>query len=235
MTPDDLLTQVKSYFTPLMWHDGGNLGVRVGGWVSATTYTVGDVVVVPGGYLVAKEDHESGDEMPPYSDSETWGRHTPNHVVLLRKALGVFQQRSGVTRSILLDGTDAPFPDHILSVLSVSDARGRYQDFITTNDPDLIVVKPVRGTPPYKVTYFLNLRDWPMTVKLPPETVGYVADYLTALFELKDNQRARRVALASGQPGDQFAGDEELKSRIFAIEESMEEALGIIPGVSVVY
>ncbi len=235
MTPDVLLTHVKAHFAPLLWHDGGNTGKGCGPWQPQVEYAAQDVVIVTAGYLISLETHTSGDDPPAYEDGERWKRHIPSHVILLRKALGTFQDRSGVTRSIDFGDTNIiPVPDNFLMALSASDAKGRYHE-VNVIEGNLVVSEKASSVKPYRVTYFLNLRDWPMIEDLPPEILGYVSNYLVALFELKNTQRARRVALASGQSGDQFPSDEELKSRLTALEEAMEDTLGIIPGISVVY
>jgi hypothetical protein len=154
--------------------------------------------------------------------------------LLLRQALGTYQDKAGVIREISYGtGFEIAVPDDFLTVATSKDAVGNYHE-VRRVDGSLRIVETSISVKPYKTHYFVNLRDYDLETDLPPEIIGTLLDYLIALIEIPNTARGKKIALATGQQAD-FTSEEVLVARKQALEEAMEEAQAIIPIVSVCF
>jgi len=152
---------------------------------------------------------------------------------ILKRALGVYQDRAGVIKTVKTTGTIASvfIPDDMLSVIFASDKNGRYHEVIQS-ETALAVEADSESCPPYTFHYFVNLRDYDMYDDLPPGIVGDIIDYVAALIAIPNTDRARAVALSTGRQIE-LPSNDELNIRKSAIETYMEDSKAIIPMMSV--
>jgi len=152
---------------------------------------------------------------------------------LLRSSLGTFQDRAGAFREMAFEAgaTELPFPDHFLYVVNVLDKRGNFLTWIE-NDTTISLVMQPRSVAPFKLTYGLNLRDWPVDRDLPGEVISLTLEHLISAIELPNTQRARKAAVATGQQVE-FPSDETLLNKKMLIEQAMEDSMMMLPMMTV--
>jgi hypothetical protein len=68
--------------------------------------------------------------------------------------------------------------------------------------------------------------------ELPAISIGILMDYLKALIEIPNTQRARQIANATGLQVE-YPSDEELRARKENIEFAMEDSQAMIPMATV--
>ena len=152
---------------------------------------------------------------------------------LLRRALGFYQDRAGVIKTITTTGTSLSIaiPDDMLSAIYASDKNSRYHEIIQSNTM-LSIASDAGSYPPYTFHYFVNLRDYDPYDDLPPGIVGYLIDYIAALIAIPNTERARAIAIATNRQTE-LPSNDELNARKTAIEECIEENMAMIPMMSV--
>ncbi len=85
---------------------------------------------------------------------------------------------------------------------------------------------------PYTFYYFVNLRDYDLDTDLPNGIVGTIIDYLVALIDIQNTERARAVALSTGRQMELPTNDE-MNNRKAIVEAYMEENMAMVPMLSV--
>jgi hypothetical protein len=153
--------------------------------------------------------------------------------ILLRQALGVYQDKAGVIRKIVFedDETEADTPDNFLSIVVAQDADGIYHE-ANESDETITVTAQTNSVTPYTVHYFVNLRDYDADEDLPGDGISLLLDYLVALIAIPNTARERQIATATGLQAE-LPSDEELRTRKSNLELAMEENQAIIPMVTV--
>jgi len=155
---------------------------------------------------------------------------------LLKQALRRFQDKAGVILQAKWEkGTDGstlrPLPSNFLDVAVVNDALSNYVP-ASIDGEDLSISVDRRTAWPITVHYFANLQDWPMDKDLPNGCVSVVLDYLVALIEVPNTERARTANAAMNLQAD-LPGAQELRDRLSFIEQNMEDNQAMLPPVSV--
>jgi len=157
-----------------------------------------------------------------------------DHLVL--QALGDYQDKAGFLATVkTVDNEIAVnIPDKFLGLVLAHDAEKQYHEVVIDADAGTITIQETAiSEKPYTIHYFVNLRDYDLeTDQLPPEIIGTLLDYLIALIDIPNTERARRVALATGQQIE-VRSDEELLAKKQLLEEAMEEQHAILPASTV--
>ena len=147
---------------------------------------------------------------------------------LLAKALRKYQDKAGVIEEVSLgDAAELDLPDHFLRIATAQDATGNYMEASADNEK-LMVVERRDTRKPYKIFYFLDLASFDADEDLPLAIIGTTLDYLVALIDIPNTQRARRTQQATGEQGD-LPSDDALIARRDQIELTMEDEEAIIP------
>jgi len=154
---------------------------------------------------------------------------------LLRQALGVYQDRAGVTGRIRIEktgGASLPFPSDYLSLVNVNDFNGA----LVYADPwESTIELELTGREKWPLTllYFRNIRDCDYDVAtLPPDITGLIEDYLEALIAIPNVERLRRLHIA-GKFDATFLPDEAtLHQRKTDLEAQISANRAIIPAMS---
>lgn len=152
---------------------------------------------------------------------------------VLRRALGVYQDKAGLIKTVKTVDleTSVTAPGDMLSVIAAGDKNSRYHEVF--QDGTTLYVEPdLDSVPPYTISYFVNLRDYDLETDLPPGIVGTIIDYLVALIDFQNTERARAVALATGRQMELPTNDE-MNNRKAVVEAYMEDNRAIIPMLSV--
>jgi hypothetical protein len=158
----------------------------------------------------------------------------------LREALRTYQDNAGVIEKLTFaaDATEADLPDHFLKVVVAEDALGNYHEAIV-DDEAISITTRTSSVAPYTVHYFVDLvsydpddLDEDDVDDLPSSIIGKTLEYLVALIDIPNTQRARRMSGVTGQQIE-FPSDDVLLQRKEQIRLSMEDEEAIIPMVSV--
>jgi len=154
-------------------------------------------------------------------------------VALLRRALGVYQDKAGIIRTVKTVGieTAVAIPEGVVSVIHAADKNSRFHEVIV-GAADWSVEADATSAPPYTFYYFLNLRDYDLDDDLPAGIVGTLIDYVAALIDVPNTDRARAVALATGRQMELPTNDE-MNNRKAIIEAYMEDNKAMVPMLSV--
>jgi hypothetical protein len=152
---------------------------------------------------------------------------------LLRRALLTYQDKAGVIKTVTSVGTDSfvEIPDDMLSVIHAADAGGRYHE-VVCDDTNLSVTPDASSVPPYTFHYFVNLREYDIDADLPAGIVGVLIDYVVALIDIPNTERARAISLATGRQAE-FATISEMINRKDMLEAYMAENMAIVPMMTV--
>lgn len=153
---------------------------------------------------------------------------------LLLKALGTFQDKAGCTQKVLTvdQETTVAVPDNFLDIAMCCDAERKFYPVEVVGE-DFVVQDDLRSKKPFTITYFVDLKGLdPAEDDLPSDIISTCLEYLIALIDIPNTQRARRVALSTGQQIEERS-DEELLQRKQALEEDMEESQEILPSIMV--
>lgn len=158
---------------------------------------------------------------------------TPNLTALLKRALGVYQDKAGVMKTVKTADleTSVPIPADMLTCVFANDKNNRYHE-VFQGDDTLYVEPDLDSVLPYTFHYFVNLRDYGLDTALPNGIVGTLIEYLVALIDVHNTERARAVALATGRQMELPTNDE-LNNRKLTVEAYMEDNKAIIPMLSV--
>jgi len=158
----------------------------------------------------------------------------PKLVALLRRALGVYQDKAGVIKNVktadIVD-TSVAIPGDMLSCIYASDKNSRYHEAFQ-NDSTLYVEPDLDSAPPYTFYYFVNLRDYDLDTDLPNGIVGTIIDYIVSLIDIPNTERARAVALATGRQLE-LPSNDEMNNRKAIVEAYMEDNRAMVPMLSV--
>lgn len=150
---------------------------------------------------------------------------------LLYAALGTYQDRAGCISSIRTAESSVTIPPTLLEVVSVQDAYGRYHE-VSVGDTILTIETDAESVGPFTIWYLVDLRKWDADLDLPGGVAGAVIDYLVALIDIYNTERARAVAQATGRQID-LPSNEELMNRKLSLEADMADAQGFLPMISV--
>lgn len=152
---------------------------------------------------------------------------------LLAQALGMYQEKAGAVKRLDMSdaATETEIPEDFLECAVAMDANGRYHECVVTDDK--ITITPGRkSSKPYRVYYFVNLRDYDLETALPAESVSLLIDYLTVLLEIPNTNRMREIAATTGLQID-YPTIDDLQGRKLTLELAMEESQAIIPMATV--
>jgi len=155
--------------------------------------------------------------------------------ILLKQAIRAYQDKAGVVRTVQMsaDAAEMARPADLLEVISVADAEGRWHQWEVSAESISVVESLLKSVKPYSVSYFADLSGIdPAAGALPDESIGLLRDYLEALIDIPNTNRARQIALATGVQTE-FPSGEELRARKEAIELAMEEAQALLPMMTV--
>ena len=154
---------------------------------------------------------------------------------LLRQALAKFQDKAGVIRSQLVEETDVRLDElpHFKAPAMCTDRERRFIPHEFDGKGESIELFPgSRCVKPYRVEYFVNLRDWPEDEDLPADCFPLLTDYLEALIAVPNADRARFAMASTGIPYQELPQPAELRQRISDIEREMEDCKALIPSAS---
>lgn len=158
---------------------------------------------------------------------------------LLKQALGKYQDKAGVLLSLRwekdADGsTVRALPPNFLDVAVACDSHNNYVPVEVDTATATMAAFPGADTAwPITVRYYADLREWPVDTELPPVCVSLVLDYLVALIDRPNTERARATAAATGMQAQDFPMPQELMDRITLLEQAMEENQALVPPVVV--
>jgi len=152
---------------------------------------------------------------------------------LLKRALGVYQDKAGVIKKVTTTGTETSvlIPDDMLSSIFASDKNSRYHEIID-DETSLSIEEDADSEGPYTFYYFVNLRDFDLDDDLPNGIAGTLIDYVVALIDIPNTERARAVALATGRQTE-LPSNDELNNRKALVEVYMEDNKAMVPMLSV--
>ncbi|MBF0121719.1 MAG: hypothetical protein HQK79_23055 [Desulfobacterales bacterium] len=157
--------------------------------------------------------------------------------ILLKKALGVFQNRAGVIASINIDEkgkTEIDMPEDFLSIVTVCDENLRYHESIVTIEK-IKVKKQASTIWPLTIHYFVNLRDYNFDKDLPKSVnLSLFIEYLTVIIETANTARAKEIFITMGISAQtELPSIEELKQRKDNIESIIDDSQAILPPILV--
>ena len=153
---------------------------------------------------------------------------------LVSQALGMYQDKAGPVKTLALaaDAVSVAIPEDYLGVAVALDAEGRWHEVDIVGE-DLVVTEETNSVKPYKITYFVNMREMDIEEGvLPFESITVLTDYLYVLISIPNTQRTREVAAATGMQVE-IPGDADLDQRKSLLEHSMEDCQSIIPMATV--
>jgi len=152
---------------------------------------------------------------------------------ILTRALGAYQDKAGVIKTVktVEEETEVDTPEDLLSVIFANDDNSRYHE-VNQEDETLTVDTDDESVAPYTIHYFVNLRDYDPDTDLPAGIVGTLIDYIAALIDIPNTERARAVALSTGRQTE-LPTNSEMLDRKAVIEAYMEDNRAIIPMLSV--
>jgi len=152
---------------------------------------------------------------------------------LLKRALGVYQDKAGMIKKVTTTGTatSISIPDDMLSVIFANDKNSRYHEVIE-GETNLSIEEDTDSEGPYTFYYFVNLRDFDLDEDLPSGIAGTLIDYVAALIDIPNTERARAVALATGRQIE-LPSNDEMNNRKAIVEAYMEDNKAMVPMLSV--
>lgn len=153
---------------------------------------------------------------------------------LLRQSLGKYQDKAGVLLRTQVDAAGSgpvPLPPHFLSLAVAVDANAA---FVPSFEADGGIILGGDAATVYPVTlhYYANLREWPEDVDLPACCVSLVMEYLKALIDIPNTERARGAYAQLGQQVELPSG-QELREVVMTLELAMEDAKALPVPVAV--
>jgi len=160
---------------------------------------------------------------------------SPTLNVLVTQALGMYQDKAGPVKMVAFDADadSVSIPEDFLGVAVVLDSEGRWHEANIDAENLVIVAQRHKSRKPYKIWYFVNMRGMAIgSGVLPLESVSILFDYLHALIDIPNTQRAKEVAAATGLQLD-LPDPETLKQRKDLLEQAMEDCQSIIPMATV--
>lgn len=158
--------------------------------------------------------------------------------LLLRRALGKFQDKAGVVLELWLDDPEFQCPPHFQAIAAGCDSKRRHVAWRLKFDEDgnrYIGFNPTsRHEAPFCLYYFANLRGWPLKEDLPKDVPPLLADYLEALIAVPNTNMERWAYLQSGrhEAAQALLSEQELRQRIADLENEMEACKAFIPPAS---
>lgn len=161
-------------------------------------------------------------------------REEPALLGLLKQALGRFQDKAGVIQKVKVQEGDAfPLPAHLLDVALIHDARHVYVPF-DVEDAEIKAEISTATVYPLTCHYFVDLRSFVGTTdSLPAGCADLVEDYLAALIEVPNTDRKRSAMLATDQNASDLPSPQELRDRLYTLEQAMEDRQAMVPPVAV--
>ncbi len=163
-------------------------------------------------------------------------------MVLLKTALGAYQDKAGVSERIKIktvvkdEYQVASFsvPDDFLARVVVKDRTGNYVSANYDRHEKRMIIESTRYRLPLTFDYLVNLREVDLdTYELQPEIVGLVQDYLEVLISIPNNERRRRVALAGNLDVSDIPVESESFARKTELELRMNSARCALPMISI--
>lgn len=151
---------------------------------------------------------------------------------LLEQALGAYQDKAGVMRTIKLEkrpDASYPLPADFLTLVAVKDAAGR---FVIGERFDDEIELELSGNEryPLRMIYLRKLRGMnPDTFELPDESVGVLANYLEVLISMPNTELVRRVSIAGKFDASSLPDEATLYERKKTLEAEMEASRAILP------
>ncbi|EKI3096608.1 hypothetical protein PC510_003889 [Escherichia coli] len=156
---------------------------------------------------------------------------------LLVQALGTYQDRAGVIRTVLLKrglGESArELPDDFLYQVGVCDSL---DGFICSSVIDGKLELELCGCInwPLKFRYLVNLREMDIeTGTVPPNIIGMVSNYLEILIKIPNTDRLRTVSIAGKLDVSTLPDDATLYERKTQLENDMANLRAILPMFSI--
>ncbi|WP_035604484.1 hypothetical protein [Edwardsiella tarda] len=152
---------------------------------------------------------------------------------LLEQALGTYQDKAGVIKTIKLNSNSEtiPLPDDFLSLVGVKDAASR---FIISEVYGKELELELYGTEcmPFRFQYLAKLRGMnPDDFELPDEAIGLLSNYLEVLISIPNMDFVRRVSIAGKFDASNLPDENTLYERKKTLEQEMEASRAIIPMV----
>ncbi|HHA1306313.1 hypothetical protein [Enterobacter kobei] len=156
---------------------------------------------------------------------------------LLIQALGKYQDRAGVIRTVHLqyeDGqTTRELPKNFLAQVGVSDSLDGFV-CSTILDGQLVLDVCDCVSWPLKFRYLVNLRGMNLQEdEVPPNIIGMVSDYLEILIRIPNTDRLRTVSIAGKLDVSTFPDDVTLYERKKQLEDEMASLRAILPMFSI--
>lgn len=162
--------------------------------------------------------------------------------VLLKQALGAYQDRAGVTDVVKIKTLDKnedgdpcfSVPSDFLARVTVKDKYGKFVISDYNRREKVMVLNNARGVMPLSLMYFVDLSSADIaTYELPNEIVGLIKDYLEMLIAIPNAERNRRVAIAGNLDVSDIPAEADLFSRKIEIETRMSAARCALPLLSI--
>jgi len=162
--------------------------------------------------------------------------------VLLKQALGAYQDRAGVTDVVKIktlnkndDGDPCfPVPSDFLARVTVKDKHGKFVISNYNRREKSVVLNNARCVMPLSLMYFVDLSSVNIeSYELPNEIVGLIKDYLEILITIPNAERNRRVAIAGNLDVSDIPAEADLFSRKADIEIRMSAARCALPLLSI--
>lgn len=148
---------------------------------------------------------------------------------LLRQALAKYQDKAGYICETWYSSAIILPPERLSGIASISDKKKRYVPWHVDMPEGVIVLDVLdKNESPYCLSWFVNLRDWPLDEDLPGDVPTLLADYLEALIAVQNTERQRNAMLITGQQTQDLSSVQDLRQRIRDIEIEMEENKSII-------
>lgn len=158
---------------------------------------------------------------------------------LLRQALGTYQDKAGVQRTLLIDEATIAnnafdLPEHFLTVVLLKDARGRRVRHMIDEEQGRIMMNSSALLYPLKMSYLVNLRNVDLvTYQLPAAPIGMIQDYLEVLIEIPNNERIKLVMQQGGFDVASLPSTSETIARKNELELQMKSARSAMPMMTI--
>lgn len=161
-------------------------------------------------------------------------REAPALEVLLKKALGKYQEKAGViVKKKVSEGTVVALPPHLLDIAIIHDERRVYVPF-DISEGNIELETTAATVYPISIHYFVDLRSYVGTEEdLPTGCVDLLEDYLHALIDVPNTERHRGVMISTKQQPTDLPSPQELQERVFMLEQSMEDRQAMVPPIAV--
>lgn len=145
---------------------------------------------------------------------------------LLRQALGKFQDKAGMIAEISTMEAVMPTPEHFRATATCRDSKRRYIPHRVHTDGEMRLIEfltEAKHQPPYLLSYFLDLRNWPLDEDLPGDCEALLGDYLEALIAVQNTERNRLALLVEGVDTADLPTVQDLRARLTELEQVMED------------